>query len=103
MQQEQAKIVAAHREQTTHKTIVCGDFNSTQYSNVYKTILGEDLVDTFQEQGSGYGRTFNFEYYPVRIDFILADKQFEVMAHKNYNKKFSDHFPVMTSLRLKAH
>lgn len=102
-QQEQARIVSEHRKTTKYKTIVCGDFNSTQYSNVYKTIKEDDLVDTFQEKGSGYGKTYNFEYYPVRIDFILTDTDFEVIAHKNYKEKLSDHFPVMASLRLKTH
>lgn len=97
-QQEQADIVAAHKNTTSFKTIICGDFNGTQYSNVYKTIRG-DMQDTFQEKGTGYGRTYNFKYYPVRIDFILVDKGLEVMSHKNYNAKLSDHFPVLTSVR----
>ena len=94
-QQEQAKIISKHIKNTNYKTIVCGDFNSTQY---YKTIRG-DMQDTFQEKGTGYGRTYNFKYYPVRIDFILVDKGLEVMSHKNYNAKLSDHFPVLTSVR----
>lgn len=102
-QQEQAQIVLEHRKTTNYKTLVCGDFNSTQFSNVFKTIKGDDLVDTFQEKGAGYGRTYNFEYYPVRIDFILSDTDFEIVSHKNYNEKLSDHFPVMASLRLKTH
>ncbi|WP_282116178.1 endonuclease/exonuclease/phosphatase family protein [Cellulophaga baltica] len=95
-QQQQAQIIKDHKEQSPYKVIVCGDFNGTQYSNVYKTIRGE-MLDTFQEKGSGYGRTYNFKYYPVRIDFILLDNSFEVLSHKNYNVKLSDHFPVMTS------
>ena len=96
-QQQQAEVVAEHKKTTTHKIIITGDFNSTQYSNVYKTIRG-DLQDTFQEKGSGYGRTYNFKYYPVRIDFILVDKSYEVVSHQNYDAKLSDHFPVMTSV-----
>lgn len=97
-QQQQAEIISAHKKTTKHKTIVCGDFNGTQYANVYRTIRG-DMQDTFQEKGTGYGRTYNFKYYPVRIDFILADKKMEVLSHKNYNVKLSDHFPVMASFR----
>ena len=97
-QQQQAEIIAAHRKTSNFKTIVCGDFNGTQYSNVYRTIKG-DMQDTFQEKGTGYGRTYNFKYYPVRIDFILVDQPMEVLSHKNYNVKLSDHFPVMASFR----
>ncbi len=98
-QQDQATIVEEHVKATPYKTIICGDFNNNQYSNVYRIIKG-DLQDTFNEKGVAYGRTYNFKYYPVRIDFILASKNFEVTAHKNYNIKLSDHFPVMASFNL---
>jgi vancomycin resistance protein VanJ len=95
-QQQQAEIIKEHKQNSPYKAIICGDFNGTQYSNVYKTIRGT-MQDTFEEKGSGYGRTYNFKYYPVRIDFILIEDSFEVVSHKNYNVKLSDHFPVMTS------
>ncbi|GGW31070.1 endonuclease [Arenibacter certesii] len=95
-QQEQVAIFNEHRNATPYKKIVCGDFNNTQFSNVYHVIKG-DMQDTFMEQGVGYGRTFNFKYYPVRIDFILVDKAFQVKAHKNFDVKLSDHFPLMAS------
>lgn len=98
-QQEQAELILTHRKSTNYKTIVTGDFNGTEYSNVYKTIKNNDLKDTFKEKGTGYGRTYNFKYYPVRIDFILADHRIEVTSHKNYDVKLSDHFPVMASFR----
>ncbi|SMC84565.1 endonuclease/exonuclease/phosphatase family protein [Cellulophaga tyrosinoxydans] len=101
-QQEQAEIIKENLQNTSYKAIVCGDFNGTQYSNVYRTIRS-DLQDSFQEKGSGYGRTYNFKYYPVRIDFILVDKSFEVVSHQNYDAKLSDHFPVMTSINLQSH
>tara|TARA_R110002051_G_C8646429_1_gene486919 strand:- start:117 stop:1001 length:885 start_codon:yes stop_codon:yes gene_type:complete len=98
-QQKQAEIVYNHSRQVQYKKIISGDFNNNQFSNVYHKIKGE-MQDTFEELGTGYGRTYNFEYYPVRIDFILVDEQMEVMAHKNYDVKLSDHFPVMASIKL---
>ena len=98
-QGEQAELFDKHRNATAYRKIVCGDFNNTQFSNVYKLIKGE-MNDSFMEKGTGYGRTFNFKYYPVRIDFILADQQFEIMAHKNFDIKLSDHFPVMASIKI---
>ncbi|SIS49803.1 Metal-dependent hydrolase, endonuclease/exonuclease/phosphatase family [Zobellia uliginosa] len=99
-QQHQAQIIAEHKAKSPYKTLVCGDFNNTQFSSVYHTIKG-DMQDTFIAKGSGYGRTYNFLKIPIRIDFIMADANFEVMAHKNYDNKYSDHFPVMASFRLK--
>ncbi|MEJ1223353.1 endonuclease/exonuclease/phosphatase family protein [Sediminicola sp. 1XM1-17] len=98
-QQEQASIVLEHSRATTFKKIIVGDFNNSQYSNVYYDIKG-DMKDTFIEMGSGYGRTYNFKFLPLRIDFILVDEKMEVLSHKNYNVKLSDHFPVMASVKL---
>ncbi len=98
-QMEQAKILRAHRASVTYKTIVCGDFNNSQYSNIYNIIKG-DLQDSFLEAGTGYGRTLKFHGLPVRIDYILADKGFKVTSHKNYDVVYSDHFPVMASFQL---
>lgn len=100
-QQKQAKMVADHMKGNAYKQILCGDFNSTQYSNPYHTLKG-DKNDSFMEKGSGYGGTLSFHKVPVRIDFILADKAFEVKTHKNYDVKYSDHFPVMASFDLKS-
>lgn len=97
-QQEQAELVNNHRNKSTHRSIICGDFNNTQFSNVYKVIKG-DMKDSFIEMGADYGRTYNFRYFPLRIDFILADSSFEVKSHRNFDVQLSDHFPVMASFR----
>ena len=96
----QAKFFAKRRDSVTYKTIVCGDFNNTQFSNSYRIVKG-DMNDTFLEKGSGLGTTYSFLGLPYRIDFILADPVFEVKSHQNYDVKFSDHFPVMASFSLK--
>lgn len=98
-QGEQAMIVQTHKKNSPYKNIVCGDFNNTQFSNVYHSIKA-DMLDTFEEKGSGYGSTYNFIGFPLRIDFILADTDFKVMAHKNFDERLSDHFPVMASFSL---
>ena len=100
-QQQQARIISEHMQSNDYPQILCGDFNNTQFSNTYKTVKGLKQ-DTFMEKGSGYGRTLNFRKFPVRIDFILADPIFEVKSHKNYDVKYSDHYPVMASMRLKS-
>lgn len=99
-QQGQAKMIADHMASSPYPTLLCGDFNNTQFSNIYYQIKGE-MQDSFIEEGIGYGRTFNFFRIPLRIDFIMADETFEVRAHKNYDLKYSDHYPIMASFRLK--
>jgi endonuclease/exonuclease/phosphatase family metal-dependent hydrolase len=98
-QQQQVDLIRAHASQTGYKKIICGDFNNTQFSNVYRELKG-DMQDSFEKKGFGYGRTYNFKFLPFRIDFILADPTFEITAHKNFDVRLSDHFPVMASIRL---
>lgn len=98
-QQSQAEMVASHVAKSPYKVLMCGDFNNTVSSYVYRILKG-DLVDTFETSGKGFGGTFNFKYFPVRIDFILADKDFISGAFHNYNAPYSDHFPITAELTL---
>lgn len=99
MQQKQTAIFLKHKEKCHYKTIVSGDFNNTAYSYVYNQII-KDYKDTFVEAGNGFGRTYDFKFFPVRIDFILSDKAFTVNGFKSYDVKLSDHYPIMTTLKL---
>ncbi|MBN4085207.1 endonuclease/exonuclease/phosphatase family protein [Flavobacteriaceae bacterium AH-315-B10] len=96
-QQSQTELFLSHKEKSPYKMIICGDFNNTAYSYVYRKVKGK-LVDAFEEAGKGFGRTFDFKYFPVRIDFILVDESFKVNGFKNYEEKLSDHYPIMTSV-----
>ena len=78
---------------------MCGDFNNTVYSYVYRILKG-NLSDAFDVSGTGFGSTFNFKYFPVRIDFILADNSLKVGPFKTYTFPYSDHFPIRTELTL---
>ena len=100
IQQEQTELFLKHKSQSPHKMIICGDFNNTAYSYVYKQIKG-DLQDTFVEAGNGFGRTYNFKFFPVRIDFILVDDAFEVNSFKTFDMELSDHYPVMSRVKVK--
>lgn len=99
-QQEQAKLVQEHSMKVSHKKIICGDFNNTEFSSVYKSIKG-DMNDSFHEKGSGLGSTYIFKFLPFRIDFILTDPEIEIKSHKNFDVRLSDHTPIMASFRLK--
>ncbi len=99
IQQKQAILFNKHQEKCAYRKVITGDFNNTEYSYIYKKIKG-NLKDTFEEAGKGFGKTFNFRYFPVRIDFILVDKTIDVVSHKNFEQRYSDHFPIATSLNL---
>ena len=98
MQQEQAELFLAHKASSHYKTIISGDFNNTAYSYVYNKIKGDDFKDAFKIAGNGFGGTYNFKFFPVRIDFILVDDKLEVNGFKTYDLKLSDHYPIKATL-----
>jgi len=99
IQQEQTELFLQHKNQSGYKMIITGDFNNTAYSYVYKEIKG-DFNDAFELAGNGFGRTFDFKFFPIRIDFILSDNNFQVNGFKTYEERFSDHYPIMAKLSL---
>jgi endonuclease/exonuclease/phosphatase family metal-dependent hydrolase len=97
-QEQQAELLANHKKECHYPIIIAGDMNNSAFSYVYRSIKG-NLNDSFEEMGKGFGQTYNFKYYPARIDYIFADKRMKVKSFKNFsNFKNSDHYPVMTRL-----
>ncbi|NRD20515.1 endonuclease/exonuclease/phosphatase family protein [Winogradskyella eckloniae] len=99
-QQDQVDLFLAHKAKSHYKTIVTGDFNNTAYSYIYRKIKGDDLKDTFEEAGNGFGRTYDFKFFPMRIDFILCEEDFTVNGFKTFDVKLSDHYPIKATLKL---
>ncbi len=97
-QQKQVEVFLAHKNQCKTKLIISGDFNNTSYSWVYNQIKS-DMIDTFNIAGTGFGKTFDIQKYPLRIDFILTDKDIKVNQHINFKQQYSDHFPVFAKLK----
>ncbi|MFK7048976.1 endonuclease/exonuclease/phosphatase family protein [Flavobacterium columnare] len=99
-QQQQAEIFVDHKKDCSYPLVVCGDMNNSAFSYVYRTVKGS-MQDTFEEAGKGFGQTYNFKYYPARIDYIFADPKMNVKSFKNFpNFVNSDHLPILTRLSL---
>ena len=100
-QQQQAEIVMKHKMACKYPIIICGDMNNSAFSYVYRSIKGK-LNDTFEEAGSGFGQTYNFKYYPARIDYIFSDPKFIVGGSYNFSEFVnSDHYPIMSRLEMR--
>lgn len=100
--QEQAAILNSHREASPYPSIICGDFNQTPYSPSFIK-LKRGMQDSFREKGQGWGTTFMRNIISARIDFILADEQaFEILEHRNFDLRLSDHLPVMARLQIRS-
>ncbi len=95
-QANQAELIIQHQKQSNFKSIICGDFNNTAFSYVYKQ-LKRDKNDAFEIAGQGFGKTYDFQF-PLRIDFILTDKNITVNNFKTFDVKYSDHFPIMARI-----
>ena len=83
-----------------YKTILNGDFNNTTHSYVYR-LLSSNFDDAFDIAGKGFGRTYSFDFFPLRIDFILVDKTLKIVDFQTHNVRYSDHFPISTILELR--
>ncbi len=99
-QQEQAQIIKEHKEACKYPLIICGDMNNSAFSYVYRNIKG-NMKDSFEEAGKGFGKTYDFKYYPARIDYIFADKKMKVKSFENFPEFInSDHFPVLSRIAI---
>ncbi len=99
-QQDQTEIFLKHEAKCPYTKVLAGDFNNTIFSHAYNKIRG-DKKDAFAEAGSWFGRTFIFDFIPLRIDFILVDQEIEVLNFKNFKTNYSDHYPIEAQLQFK--
>ena len=76
---------------------MAGDLNNTAYSWAYKNTKN-NLQDTFLEAGEGFGTSYKFKGFPLRIDFIFVDQKIKINTHKKYEIKYSDHYPISTTI-----
>ena len=70
----------------------------TRYT--YFTVRG-NMQDAFLEKGSGIGRSFTSISPTLRIDYILTSKDFSVLQFERNVKKYSDHYMLVTDLKLR--
>ncbi|MFV8226509.1 endonuclease/exonuclease/phosphatase family protein [Christiangramia aquimixticola] len=101
LQQEQAEMMMEEVNRSPYKTIIAGDFNNTSFSYIYDMVKQDDRFnDAFLEAGSGFGKSFKLNYFPLRIDFLLIEKSLNIMEFERFEVDFSDHYPISTRIVL---
>lgn len=95
---QQAELVQQKIAESPYPAIICGDFNDVPNSSTYFKIKG-NMQDAFLKKGYWIGRTFRFISPTLRIDYILAGKQFKVNQYQTIHVPYSDHYPVETDLQ----
>lgn len=94
----QTLLVEEQIDRSPYPVILCGDFNDLPSSYAYQKVRG-DLQDSFIEKGNGIGNTYAGIFPSFRIDHVFATGEFEFLSHKVRREKFSDHYPVISTLR----
>jgi len=98
----QANSIREQTGQSKYPVIFCGDFNDIPNSYTYFTARG-NMEDAFLIRGSGLGRTFNSISPTLRIDYILASKEFSVLQFNRFVRNLSDHYMLLADLKLSGH
>ncbi len=99
-QVNQFNIVEQHIVNSPYPVILCADTNNTPLSYLYNSLTSLGLKDTFKEMGQGYGRTYVFKGFPLRIDMIMVSEELKPLLFKNYDVDYSDHYPILSKIKL---
>jgi endonuclease/exonuclease/phosphatase family metal-dependent hydrolase len=97
----QADTVSSILKQCKNPYLITGDFNDVPNSYTYATIKG-NMQDAFLERGFGFGRTYNHLSPTLRIDYVMATNDFEILNYSKTNTSLSDHSPIIVDIKLKA-
>lgn len=95
----QVDIMKDHMRACNTPFLIAGDFNDTPASYAV-TELTKLLNNTFKEQGTGFGRTYNGKFPNFQIDYIATTKDIKVHNYRIIKAQLSDHFPVRSDLTL---
>ncbi|MBT3417551.1 MAG: endonuclease/exonuclease/phosphatase family protein [Flavobacteriales bacterium] len=93
---EQVKEIKKHMENSPYPIVVCGDFNDTPVSYVYRE-LSEGKTDAFINSGNGIGSTYT-KIPTLRIDYIFHEKEVNSYNYKTHSEELSDHRAISCEL-----
>ncbi len=86
---------------TPYPHVLCGDFNDTPMSYVYRSI-SRNLNDAFVDMGRGYGYTFRPMHSILRIDYMLYSDDLECRSFAtDTDNELSDHLPLSATFTQK--
>ncbi len=98
VRQAQTSDILEHLSQSPHPVLLAGDFNDTPFSYTYRQ-FSRVLTDNFKDRGLGIGSTYAGALPGLKIDYIFADENFEVLNHHILKTGTSDHFPVSSQVK----
>ena len=96
-QKTQASKISDFLSKIEIPAIICSDLNNNAFSIPYKK-MSIEKKDAFVEAGNGFGHTYFFGFFPLRIDYILVDKSLKVLSFSTFEENLSDHKPIMAKI-----
>ncbi|MBS1730495.1 MAG: endonuclease/exonuclease/phosphatase family protein [Bacteroidetes bacterium] len=96
----QSETLSRFASQSTHPSIICGDFNDVPNSFTYFKSRG-NRQDAFLKQGFGIGSSYLSLAPALRIDYIFPDNTFQVMQFDMDDQGLSDHSMLIADMQLK--
>lgn len=101
----QARALAEDIRRSTGPLIVAGDLNAPPQALASRMLTDVGLIDAFARSGRGYGYTFGhtliFGTSFLRIDRILATKEFFFVRAAVGSAEGADHRPVIADMVLR--
>ena len=94
---EMARQLAA---ESIGPVIVAGDFNMPVDSALYERYWS-GLQNAFSIAGLGYGQTKFTRFYGIRIDHVLASREWQILTARVGPNLGGDHRPLVVDLQLK--
>ena len=79
--------------------IICTDLNNNAFSESYKN-LSKNRIDAFNQKGRGFGSTYQFPFFPLRIDYIFISPEIRVLDFITHDIELSDHKPISARLQI---
>ena len=82
-------------KESPYPVIITGDFNDTPYGVAYER-MRQLLPNSFEEEGHGFGFTYNHMPNFIRIDNQFHDPRLSVLNFETINYvSDSDHYPIV--------
>ena len=97
---KQANTLADLISQSPYQVLVCGDFNETQSSYIYRKV-SRGLRDSQRVASTGWRNTYRRFAPGIRIDYILFSDRFNCRSCRVPQVDFSDHRPVVGEYQIK--
>lgn len=88
---EQLNQIVDYTNRLRKAKVICGDFNE---KNIFISIFNDSAIYTNNQSIA------TFEKSNARIDYILVDKSLGIYKYKVDKINLSDHFPIITEIKL---